>query len=230
MSQANDTAQAPAKPREVMVKLQSLVNNDPHSWEDAWKAKITPWDLGEGQPPLRDILTSGEIEFPRSGRALVPGCGRGYDAACIASSLGHDTLAIDIAATAVQEGKDYLASLPPLPAGKVSYLQGDFFNFQVSDEERFDLIYDFTFFVAIPPTRRNEWGRQMRTLIKPGGYLITLIYPIDPHTPTGPPYFVRPDHYLKPLGEGWAKVVDRIPENSLQSHVGREHLVVWRRL
>lgn len=86
------------------------------------------------------------------------------------------------------------------------------------------------FFVAIPPSRRNEWGQQMRTLIKPGGYLITLIYPIDPQTPTGPPYFVRPDHYFEPLGDGWIKVVDRIPENSLKSHIGREHLVVWKRL
>lgn len=36
MSETSDATQAPAKPREVMVKLQSLVNSDPHSWEDAW--------------------------------------------------------------------------------------------------------------------------------------------------------------------------------------------------
>lgn len=36
MSEASEATQAPTKPREVMVKLQSLVNSDPHSWEDAW--------------------------------------------------------------------------------------------------------------------------------------------------------------------------------------------------
>lgn len=40
------------------------------------KEKVTPWDHGAIQPPLKDILESGEVEFPRQGRALVPGCGR----------------------------------------------------------------------------------------------------------------------------------------------------------
>lgn len=70
----------------------------------------------------------------------------------------------------------------------------------------------------------------MRSLLKPGGYLITLVYPIDPPTNKGPPFFVRPAHYVEPLGDGWEKVVDRVPEHSLPSHVGREHLVVWKRL
>lgn len=36
----------------------------------------TPWDAGQSQPPLKDLLASGEVDFPKSGRALVPGCGR----------------------------------------------------------------------------------------------------------------------------------------------------------
>lgn len=40
------------------------------------KAKVTPWDAGDLQPPLRDLLNSGELKLPTAGRALVPGCGR----------------------------------------------------------------------------------------------------------------------------------------------------------
>jgi len=38
---------------------------------------VTPWDtFGAVQPPLRALLLSDEQEWPRQGRALVPGCGR----------------------------------------------------------------------------------------------------------------------------------------------------------
>lgn len=66
--------------------------------------------------------------------------------------------------------------------------------------------------------------------MKPGGYLITLVYPIDPPKDVGPPYTVRPEHYPPVLGDGWEKVVDKIPEVSLEAHKNRERLVVWKRL
>ena len=44
------------------------------------KANIRPWDkLGDIQPPLRALLQSNQQEWPRKGRALVPGCGRVSD-------------------------------------------------------------------------------------------------------------------------------------------------------
>lgn len=70
----------------------------------------------------------------------------------------------------------------------------------------------------------------MTDLVKPGGYLVTLVFPMDPPQDHGPPFFVRPDHYVKPLGDSWEKVVDKVPERSLESHVDREWLVVWRKL
>lgn len=60
--------------------------------------------------------------------------------------------------------------------------------------------------------------------------MITLVYPLDPQTDMGPPFFVRPEHYLEPLGVGWEKVYDKVPTLSVPSHVGRERMVVWKRL
>jgi hypothetical protein len=136
-----------------------------------------------------------------------------------------------------------------IPEGlKTRFEVRDFFSFRISDDQKFDLIYDYTsesyffhnlriltifstsFFVAIPPSRRLEWGSQINSLIKSGGYLITLIYPLEKKTDVGPPWFVRPEHYLEPLGEGWEKVVDRVPTTSSETHVGRERLVVWRKI
>lgn len=89
-----------------------------------------------------------------------------------------------------------------------------------------------SFFVAIPPARRVEWGQQMNKLVKKGGYLITLVYPlgIPKECETGPPFRVEPADYLEPLGSGWEKVVDQVPEVSFEANIGRERMVVWKKL
>ncbi|KAI0721207.1 hypothetical protein C8Q72DRAFT_756942, partial [Fomitopsis betulina] len=65
----------------------------------------TPWDAGQSQPPLKDLLASGEVDFPKSGRALVPGCGRGYDAILIATTLGLETTGLDISPVAMNAAR-----------------------------------------------------------------------------------------------------------------------------
>lgn len=63
------------------------------TWDDAWqvlylnnlygvniplrRAKATPWDAGATQPPLQDLIEGNPtgIEWPKTGVALVPGCG-----------------------------------------------------------------------------------------------------------------------------------------------------------
>ena len=100
--------------------------------------------------------------------------------------------------------------------------------------------HKLSFFVAISPHLRASWGDQMRALIKPGGYLITLMYPLQTSPPPavleGPPYHVRVEDYVEALkeDEAFVRVIDRIPESSNASdaerHKGRDRLVVWRRV
>ncbi|KAI9067587.1 thiol methyltransferase 1 [Trametes sanguinea] len=195
-------------------------------WDEAWYAEVTPWDAKTIQPALKELVESGAMDLPRAGRAFVPGCGRGYDAVYIASTLGLDTLGADISPTAInaaQEHKDAVGGTE-----NVKFEVSDFFALQ--DQAAFDLIYDYTFFVAIPPSMRPAWGKQMSKLVKPGGYLITLVFPILPYTDAGPPFYVRPEHYEEVLGPGWEKVLDKIPETTLESHVGKERMLVWQKL
>lgn len=200
-------------------------------WEEAWTRDLPQYDPAEVQPPLRDLIVSGVLDLPRNrGKALVPGCGRGYDAIHIASSLGLDTLGIDIASTIILAANDLLYSAPAIrEPGKVSFQTQDFFTMTVGDKERFDLVYDYTFFTYINPSRRLEWGRQITALTKPGAFLITLMYPLglSPDEP-GPPYYVTPEHYNEPL-EGWTRIMDQVPRVSSHGHLGRERIVVWRK-
>ncbi|THV05226.1 S-adenosyl-L-methionine-dependent methyltransferase [Dendrothele bispora CBS 962.96] len=222
---------------EIRAKVRSIVTENPNSWELCWNQNLKPWDAGAIQPPLREVMESDKLELPDKGRALVPGCGTGYDVAYIATTLkGFDVFGLDVSSTAVEEAKKYLSSqgLPGDSGAEVEFEAGDFFKYTVSDDRKFDLIYDHTFFVAIPPSFRMSWGKQMRSLIKPGGYLITIVYPLQERSEEeklkGPPFYVEPDHYIEPLGDGWQKVIDKIPERSSPSHEGKERLIVWKRL
>jgi methyl halide transferase len=81
----------------------------------------------------------------------------------------------------------------------------------------------------------------MRSLVKPGGYLITLVFPLRPQDDQGPPYWVQPEHYVDVLGElsgsggsnpeGWEKVFDKEPEKALNDrHLGKDRMIVWKRI
>ncbi|KAH9830457.1 S-adenosyl-L-methionine-dependent methyltransferase [Rhodofomes roseus] len=216
-----------------MHRVREVVKEDPlQGWDKAWQENVTPWDAGESQPPLRDLLVSGEVDLPKSGRALVPGSGRGYDAILIATTLGLETTGLDISPVALEAARAHAAA-SDLPVGtKVNFEARDFFALAPSPEERYDLIYDYTFFVAIEPSRRPEWGRQMSALVKPGGYLINLAFPLAPKPyEGGPPHYVKPEHYQEVLGDGWEKVLDKVPERSLEWHKGNgERIVVYRKL
>ncbi|KAF5351121.1 hypothetical protein D9756_008222 [Leucocoprinus leucothites] len=219
----------PAAQSEAVKAMRKLVNPDvPGSWDTAWKAGVTPWDAGDVQPPLKEVIEGGNdsIDWPRAGLALVPGCGSGYDVVYLASTLGLDVTGLDMSQTAVDKATA-LVTNNPLQKGSAHFVFADFFKYEA--DEPVKLVYDYTFFVAIPPSRRNEWGKKMAELIAPGGYLITLVFPIDPHTDLGPPFYVRPEHYNEPLSASFEKIVDRDPTASAPTHAGRERLLVWKR-
>lgn len=79
----------------------------------------------------------------------------------------------------------------------------------LSSEQTFDLIFDYTFFCAIPPDQRRMWGSQMSRLLAPHGNLLTLMFPyhasskrtVDAET-RGPPYLVSLDTYKDALVGG----------------------------
>ncbi|KAF9447686.1 thiol methyltransferase 1 [Macrolepiota fuliginosa MF-IS2] len=199
------------------------------TWDDAWKVDATPWAAGEVQPPLREAIevNRDEIKWPKTGRALVPGCGLGYDVTYLAGTLGINALGLDASQTVLDRARASVKENPP-PQGEASFEVANFFTYKPA--EGFDLVYDYTFFVAIPPSLRGDWGKKMTELIKPGGYLITLVFPIDPYFEGGPPHYVQPEHYDEYLSSAFDKVVDRVPEMSAPGHVGRERLIVWKRV
>lgn len=150
-------------------------------WDDLWQAgDFLPWDRGHANPALIDALNERNDLFgsplkPDGSRkrALVPGCGKGYDLALFAAH-GYDSYGIEVSEKAVQVAEQYLKDPGEGPLegeyklkdekvgrGKTKCMFGDFFKDDWAEGaggigEGFDLIYDNT--VSLTSVYRKAVG------------------------------------------------------------------------
>jgi len=142
--------------------------------------------------------------------ALVPGCGRAYDALALAEHGYASVVALDVSPAACEAARAELDSSQSPAAGRVEVRCGDFFSLQ---GETFDLIWDCTFLCALSPSVRERWASQMHALLSPQGELLTCVFPIGERE-GGPPYamsvpLVR--SLLEPVGLQPTVVRDDLP-------------------
>ena len=72
-------------------------------------------------------------------------------------------------------------------------MEDDFFTHEPVSSKGYDFIFDYTFFCAMPPSKREAWAKKTASLLKPGGQVWTLVFPIpkadeEVNWNTGPPY------------------------------------------
>lgn len=162
-----DPTLPPSALRDLMAKYpgETYVKGWAELWNNKQENETLPWDRGCHSIALEDILMrwkeSGEGVYAqkpagRRRRALVPGCGTGYDVLLLAS-FGFDVYGLDYSRTAVEYAKAYAtANTDKYPVkdaevgrGKVVYVEGDYFKDDWLEdlglpEGSFDLIYDYT--------------------------------------------------------------------------------------
>lgn len=202
-------------------------------WEGMWSRGIQRGDYFDAMVPLpyfSSSVKSDSLLTERAGVALVPGCGRGYDVELLSrSGLFSTVYGMELSTTAAQTARDYLSSVtPPLPANW-RVLQADFFADDPALQARVDLVYDYTFFCAIQPASRIAWAKRMAALIKPGGTLVTVMFPCIEKAPDdGPPFAVSNDAYKAVLVDYFKQLDDGPrPLTEGQAHEGREGITMW---
>ncbi|KAG0255754.1 hypothetical protein BG011_004952 [Mortierella polycephala] len=208
------------------VEERGNIVNQEGGWNELWKRDIHPWDESEPSPALIEVIEKKPIsvQIPKSGNALVPGCGRGVDVFYLANAQ-RKTYGLDISPIVVQQCKDKAAE-KGIPESQAEFIAGDFFKFDIP-AGGFQLVYDYTFFCAIPPEMRAAWGKRMSELVAKDGILITLIFPIGNHT-TGPPFAVSVDAYHQQLDANFeCLLIDDC--TSFEARQGKEKIGVWRR-
>lgn len=186
-------------------------------WEKRYQEGTTRWDLGQPAPPFVSLLNAPEA--PPPGRAVVLGCGRGYEALLFADR-GFDVVGVDFApsaiAAATRNAQD--ASL------NVRFLQRDIFELTPEFAGHFDYVIEHTCFCAIPPSKREAYIQLVRSLLHPNGELMGLFFTYD--RPGGPPFGVTPAEiarYFVPDFEivSLEPVTNSAPERQGEEHLGR---------
>jgi methyl halide transferase len=133
----------------------------------------------------------------------------------------------------VKEANSYVeAHLDTDRISSAHVVGGDFFEWTDGDKP-FDVGFDYTFFCALSPHMRAKWGPAWHRLLRPGGLLVTLIFPVDEdQNRQGPPWPVTPEMYkeaLEPYGFT-LRSLEKVPnELSHKGRGGREYLAVWER-
>ena len=158
------------------------------------------FDVGKASQTLVAEL-SRSAYAPRPGlSALVPGAGRAYDALALAQHGFESVTALDLAPTACEAAREELkASTGDKIAERCSVQCADFFEFTGGP---YDLIWDCTFLCALDPSVRVRWAQKTASLLKPGGTLLTCVFPICDKV-GGPPYAMSVDLFrslLEPVG------------------------------
>jgi SAM-dependent methyltransferase len=188
----------------------------PDFWDLRYRDGVTPWDAG-GAPPL----LARKLEGLAPGRALVPGCGAGYEVRLLAER-GWEVLGIDFSPAALEAARRALGRFASCVR------QADFFAFE-GDRAPFDLLYERAFLCALPRAAWPRWAARCAQLVRPGGRLAGFFYFDD--NQRGPPFGISREA-LEALLEGDFALSENEAVPAAQSIAvfqGKERWQAWTR-
>lgn len=189
-------------------------------WDRLYRSDKFHWDLGEPTPVFARLAEGGRL---RAGRMLVLGAGHGHDARLF-SGHGFRVTAVDFSDEAVA-AMQRLAN----PSSPVKIVQADFFALPATWRARFDYVLDYTSFCAVLPSRRDEYADLVSRMLKPGGRLIMLAFPIG-NRPGGPPYVVQPEAIIALYAaRGFTLQHREMPKDSAAGRQGHEELLILKK-
>ncbi len=94
--------------------------------------------------------------------------------------------------------------------------------------ERYDIFLEYTFFCAIDPALRAEYAKAAQRLLKRGGFLVGLFFPLDGRS-GGPPFAVEQKE-ITSLFEEHFEVQWEKPKASVKPRAEKELLGIFRKL
>tara|TARA_B100002051_G_scaffold66788_2_gene63346 strand:- start:12 stop:614 length:603 start_codon:yes stop_codon:yes gene_type:complete len=154
----------------------------PGFWNKRYLDDNTGWDIGAPTP----ILTNYLKENKSIGKVCVLGCGNGHDALELAR-YNNDVYAVDFAKKALDNLKQ--SSVNEKLA--INLVNEDLFNLNSHYPTFFDLVFEYTCFCAIDPSRRKEYFDVVHKILKKNGLLFAIFIPLDKKINNeGPPFGV----------------------------------------
>ena len=201
-------------------------------WDQRYREGSDGWELGEAAPPLAAFLTASALAPQPPARVLVPGCGRGHEAALLAQ-LGFEAIGLDISAEALREARRcHGADTPGLQWLQADLLDPTALAAAGLGPASCDGLLEHTCFCAIEPSQRQAYLNAALQLLRPGGWLLGLFWCHD--RDGGPPYGSDPAQLADQVaGCGFTPVLWQPAQGSATGRDGRvrqgEWLGLWRR-
>jgi SAM-dependent methyltransferase len=149
-------------------------------WNEDYAAGATPWDSGDADPHLVELVTQGTLA---RGRALEVGCGTGTNAIWLARS-GFDVTAIDVAPLAIEAAEAKRAASD----ARARFAVRDFLQ-DGAPPGRFDLVFDRGVLHVFDEAQdRARFAQLVAAALAPGGHWLSLAGSTEgPARDHGPP-------------------------------------------
>ncbi len=204
----------------MLVPTYFIMSTD---WDSRYKEANTPWDRAVPHPYLGQLR-------PRRGkrlRVLVPGCGRGHDAAALARIFPEaDVVAMDISAAALAQAE---LMKPPK---NVRFCHADLFHLGDEWNDSIDLVWEHTCFCAIQPAERIAYREVMRRLVRRGGLLVGAFFlTMEEDGDGGPPFNTSVEDFTDVFDDSSGFCIRRmgLMNHTFRGREGEEWLVMMSR-
>jgi SAM-dependent methyltransferase len=186
------------------------------NWNSRYDTKETGWDIGFVSPPLKeyiDQITDLNIKI------LIPGCGNAYEAEYLFSKGFKNVFIVDYSQIAIS---NLIKRIPDFPI--FNAVCDDFFNIS----GQYDLILEQTFFCAIDPKLRNNYAKQISSLLKENGKLVGLFFSV-PMFSDHPPFGGSKQEYIECFSKLFSINTIEKCYNSIKSRNNKELFFIFNK-
>ena len=196
-------------------------------WDGRYREGRDGWELGRPAPPLEAFMRHDPRRPRPPGAVLVPGCGRGHEAALLVE-LGFAAIGLDLSGEALREARRlHGPDRQALQWRQANVLEaGDLRSAGLADGSLQGVV-EHTCFCALDPSNRTAYLQAVRDLLAPGGWLLGLFWCHG--RPGGPPFGSDPQDLHRQLQGAGLEPVFWEPARDSASERDNEWLGLWRR-
>lgn len=190
---------------------------DKEYWQKQYKTGKTGWNIGYISPPIKtyiDQLTDKNLTI------LIPGAGNAYEAEYLFEKGFTNVFVLDIVKFPLE---NFLKRFPEFPENQI--IKDDFFK----HEERYDLIFEQTFFSALPVEKRSLYVEKVYELLKPNGKLVGLLFDRD-FDSAFPPFGGNKEVYQNLFSKKFHLKVLEKAYNSIKPRHNNELFIIFEKL
>lgn len=185
-------------------------------WTNKYLKNKTGWDIGYVSTPIKeyiDQLTDKNLKI------LIPGGGNSYEAEYLFKNGFKNTFVADISTIPLS---NLQSRVPDFPDKQL--IHGNFF--ELSDS--FDLVFEQTFFCALPPKKRPDYALKMNQLLNENGKLAGLLFDM-PLNEDHPPFGGSKEEYIKLFSPYFKIEKLEMAYNSIKPRAGKELFILFQK-